>query len=200
MATNRFQRWLSKKNESLEESQEEASLPTLDDGITNVTDITPSDGLTVESKEHSVEHEIMKQAADHEADVSQHSHLATIAHVFEEGVSKLEKQRQLRALFHSGEFSEIDPLDSYNMDYTKVKSLPKDIAETLRSWHKRVDDLLDENEEIETSRSQSECESENEQALLAHVEHEQSEIEESIDTESLANTHNNDAIGITKKT
>lgn len=44
----------------------------------------------------------------------------------------------------SGEFSEVDPLDSYNMDYSSVKSLPLEAAATLRKWHKRVEALIED--------------------------------------------------------
>lgn len=49
----------------------------------------------------------------------------------------------MRDLFLGGDFSDIDPLDSYNMDYNAVKSLSQGVASTLRRWHQRIDDVLE---------------------------------------------------------
>lgn len=154
MATNRFQRWLTKKNESLDETQELCAPLTaqsddaLDSTNANSNVETISEPESDSNSTNQQPNELASQNAESEEQVTQDLPLTTIAHVFADGFSKQEKQQQLRALFHSDEFSGIDPLDSYNMDYTKVKSLPKDVADTLRSWHKRVEEVFDEDEDL----------------------------------------------------
>ncbi|WP_417883478.1 DUF3306 domain-containing protein [Vibrio rumoiensis] len=155
MVTNRFQRWLTKKNKSLEENQEvdvpitaQFDADALDLKTVTLNEETLTDSKTDSSlPSHQQPNDHTSHRDESEGETNQDLPLTTIAHVFSEGFSKQEKQQQLRALFHSDEFSDIDPLDSYNMDYTKVKSLPKDVADTLRSWHKRVEEVLDENED-----------------------------------------------------
>ncbi|MGV3000962.1 DUF3306 domain-containing protein [Vibrio sp. E150_018] len=154
MATNRFQRWLTKKNESLEETLEErqqldAPLTAQSDDALNSTDAN----LNATNQQPK---ELASKNAESEEQATQELPLTTIGHVFADGFSKQEKQQKLRALFHSDEFSGIDPLDSYNMDYTKVKSLPKDVADTLRSWHKRVEEVFEEDEELEVTHVEAE--------------------------------------------
>lgn len=162
MATNRFQRWLTKKNESLDETQDlVAPLTAQSDDALDSTDAN-SNAETIselESDSNSTNqqpNELASQNAESEEQATQDLPLTTIAHVFADGFSKQEKQQQLRALFHSDEFSGIDPLDSYNMDYTKVKSLPKDVADTLRSWHKRVEEVFDEDDDLEITHGEAE--------------------------------------------
>lgn len=162
MATNRFQRWLTKKNESLDETQDlGAPLTAQSDDALDSTDAN-SNAETIselESDSNSTNqqpNELASQNAESEEQATQDLPLTTIAHVFADGFSKQEKQQQLRALFHSDEFSGIDPLDSYNMDYTKVKSLPKDVADTLRSWHRRVEEVFDEDEDLEITHVEAE--------------------------------------------
>ncbi|GLT14001.1 DUF3306 domain-containing protein [Vibrio algivorus] len=156
MVTNRFQRWLTKKNESLEGSQEVgAQLTAQAEDVVDSTDANSNAETFIEPKTDSSisinqqPNAMTSQDDGSEGETTQDSSLTTIAHVFADGFSKQEKQQQLRALFHSDEFSGIDPLDSYNMDYTKVKSLSKDVAETLRSWHKRVEEVFDDDEALE---------------------------------------------------
>ncbi|MCF7353361.1 DUF3306 domain-containing protein [Vibrio sp. CK2-1] len=179
MATNRFQRWLSKKNESLEESQElDTPRTAQSEDALDSTDAHSNTETILESESesnstHQQPNELASQHAESEEQATQELPLTTIAHVFADGFSKQEKQQQLRALFHSDEFSGIDPLDSYNMDYTKVKSLPKDVADTLRSWHKRVEEVFDEDEDLEITHVEAE------KSELAQDDQASSEMEES---------------------
>lgn len=157
MATNRFQRWLTKKNESLDETQDlGAPLTAQSDDNLDSTDAnsnveTISELESDSNSTNQQPNELASQNAESEEQATQDLPLTTIAHVFADGFSKQEKQQQLRALFHSDEFSGIDPLDSYNMDYTKVKNLPKEVADTLRSWHKRVEEVFEEDEDLEVT-------------------------------------------------
>ncbi|HCH00882.1 MAG TPA: hypothetical protein DEV85_03200 [Vibrio sp.] len=179
MATNRFQRWLTKKNESLEETQDlGAPLTAQSDDALDSTDANSNAETIIESESESNStnqqpNELASQHAESEEQATQDLPMTTIAHVFADGFSKQEKQQQLRALFHSDEFSGIDPLDSYNMDYTKVKSLPKDVADTLRSWHKRVEEVFDEDEDLDITHVKAE------KPELAQDDQESFETEES---------------------
>lgn len=185
MATNRFQRWLTKKNESLEESQEsDGQLTAQSNGVLDSTEadsnaetiIEPESELNLSTNQST--NEISFQNDQDEIQATQDLPLTTIAHVFADGFSKQEKQQQLRALFHSDEFSGIDPLDSYNMDYTKVKSLPKEVADTLRSWHKRVEEVFEEDEDLEVTNVEPE------KPELAHSEKDPCETETNLNLES----------------
>ncbi|WP_153447106.1 hypothetical protein [Vibrio algicola] len=205
METNRFQRWLTKKNQHNNHSSGDHSAgdQSGDDSLSNIensaiSNIAPTSTLTSAPVANGVPKEsgfpkesgsleansatetnaasenvqtinperaglkpantlIVDEAGHNSSDLagsdsSCHSSLskpsiATVAHVFEQGFSKGDKKKQLRDLFLGGEFSDIDPLDSYNMDYSAVKSISQDVASTLRSWHKRIDDVLEPDEE-----------------------------------------------------
>ncbi|WP_413478822.1 DUF3306 domain-containing protein [Vibrio hibernica] len=153
MESNRFQRWLTKKNQQHQgkaetiESELELALSTEANSEASVDEECiddtngPDDIETVFTEALPVDQELNEEVLVQSSNVD--SSIATLAHVFEKGFAKGDKKKQLRDLFLGGDFSDIDPLDSYNMDYNAVKSLSQGVASTLRRWHQRIDDVLE---------------------------------------------------------
>lgn len=163
METNRFQRWLTKKNQ---QHQDKATNPeselefgsalsteaNLDICIGEecVDDVVDTDALPLDAETISAEILPVVEESNEKVSAQPLSNLgsptSTLAHVFEQGFAKGDKKKQLRDLFLGGDFSDIDPLDSYNLDYSAVKSLSQEVASTLRHWHQRIDDALEEDD------------------------------------------------------
>lgn len=61
-----------------------------------------------------------------------------VAELLTAGAEASVKKAALRKLFLSGEFSEVDALNDYDHDYKAVKTLSKEVAETLRGWAKEI--------------------------------------------------------------
>lgn len=66
-------------------------------------------------------------------------------------VDKAVKKAALRKLFMQPEFNVVDGLNDYDHDYSAVKPLATDVAETLRGWMKDVEENLEQPEELEES-------------------------------------------------
>ncbi|SEF97445.1 DUF3306 domain-containing protein [Vibrio hangzhouensis] len=66
-------------------------------------------------------------------------------------VDKAVKKAALRKLFMQPEFNVVDGLNDYDHDYSAVKPLATDVAETLRGWVKDVEENLEQHEELEES-------------------------------------------------
>jgi len=61
-------------------------------------------------------------------------------------VDKAVKKAALRKLFMQPEFNVVDGLNDYDHDYSAVKPLATEVAETLRGWVKDVEEHLEESE------------------------------------------------------
>ncbi|MGF1749575.1 DUF3306 domain-containing protein [Vibrio cionasavignyae] len=57
------------------------------------------------------------------------------------GLDKAAKKAALRKMFLSPEFNVVDRLNDYDHDYAAVKPLAAGVAETLREWVKKVEEL-----------------------------------------------------------
>lgn len=209
METNRFQRWLVKKNASteLKEPLADQNEKALRIGSSSSSKEECFEAIEAAKLEQDIEPQPVNETPQcHNNDEAQQQHkttpnlkadenisLATVAHVFEEGFSKVDKKQQLRDLFHGGLFSDVDPLDSYNLNYHLVKSLPKDVALTLRQWHQKAESML-EDEPRADSRSETvngdqdsdqdsdqDNHQDNQQEVSPPLESEDSELEEHID-------------------
>ncbi|MGR5175224.1 DUF3306 domain-containing protein [Vibrio mediterranei] len=66
-------------------------------------------------------------------------------------VDKAVKKAALRKLFMQPEFNVVDGLNDYDHDYSAVKPLATEVAETLRGWVKDVEENLEQHEELEES-------------------------------------------------
>lgn len=60
----------------------------------------------------------------------------SVAQLLVSEASESVKKAALRKMFLSEEFNVRDGLDDYDDDYSNLKSLSKDVAETLRDWVK----------------------------------------------------------------
>ena len=57
------------------------------------------------------------------------------------GLNKAAKKAALRKMFLSPEFNVVDRLNDYDHDYAAVKPLAAGVAETLREWVNKVEEL-----------------------------------------------------------
>jgi hypothetical protein len=64
-------------------------------------------------------------------------------------VDKAVKKAALRKLFMQPEFNVVDGLNDYDHDYSAVKPLATEVAETLRGWVKDIDEKLETGEEFQ---------------------------------------------------
>ncbi|WP_117235440.1 DUF3306 domain-containing protein [Vibrio maerlii] len=76
----------------------------------------------------------------------------SIASLLTSDADKSIKKAALRKLFLSEEFNQVDRLNDYDHDYSSVKPLASEVAETLRGW---VKEQIEENEEDESVEANS---------------------------------------------
>ena len=74
----------------------------------------------------------------------------SVAALLASQASQQVKKAALRKLFLSGEFSEVDRLNDYDHDYSKVKSLSTEVAQGLRDWLNKADDKPEDKPGSET--------------------------------------------------
>lgn len=77
---------------------------------------------------------------DSKAQESANEQPQSVAALLASEASQQVKKAALRKLFLSGEFSEVDRLNDYDHDYSKVKSLSTEVAQGLRDWLNKADD------------------------------------------------------------
>ncbi|MFA0438864.1 hypothetical protein BCU70_11915 [Vibrio sp. 10N.286.49.C2] len=70
------------------------------------------------------------------------------------GLDKAAKKAALRKMFLSPEFNVVDRLNDYDHDYASVKPLAAGVADTLRQWINKVEEL-DADEEVEETETQT---------------------------------------------
>lgn len=82
----------------------------------------------------------------------------SVAALLASEASQQVKKAALRKLFLSGEFSEVDRLNDYDHDYSKVKSLSTEVAQGLREWLNKADDKPEDEpgSEAQTVHNESE--------------------------------------------
>ncbi len=67
-------------------------------------------------------------------------------------VDKAVKKAALRKMFMSPEYNVVDGLNDYDHDYSAVKPLASDVAETLRGWIKNVADETEPQEPVASAQ------------------------------------------------
>ncbi|NHH84954.1 DUF3306 domain-containing protein [Cobetia sp. MB87] len=72
---------------------------------------------------------------------------ADISAFMQSGVDPALRQRALRRIFMGGEHSVRDGLDDYDQDFSKVRPLAEGVADTLRSWTRKVEEGLEKLDE-----------------------------------------------------
>ncbi|MGF1774800.1 DUF3306 domain-containing protein [Vibrio wakamikoensis] len=152
MANSFLSRWSQRKLEEQSEQQAEPEVSTVegeqaelsateDDVVLNA----PTDSLEAESE---VKAEI-KTTVDTEEDELSISQLLANTEV-----DRAVKKAALRKLFMQPEFNVVDGLNDYDHDYSAVKPLASEVAETLRGWVKEIDEKLEMGEELQESTAQ----------------------------------------------
>ncbi|MCK8067435.1 DUF3306 domain-containing protein [Cobetia sp. 1CM21F] len=79
---------------------------------------------------------------------------ADISAFMQNGVDPALRQRALRRIFMGGEHSVRDGLDDYDQDFSQMRPLADGVADTLRSWTRKVEEglgKLDEASETPTA-------------------------------------------------
>lgn len=137
MANNFLSRWSQRKLEeqSLDKTeQESASLEK------------------VQEVEHSLDESVAELEGEHEDTASESEpevegeELSISQLLANTEVDKAVKKAALRKLFMQPEFNVVDGLNDYDHDYSAVKPLATEVAETLRGWVKDVEEHLEESE------------------------------------------------------
>lgn len=68
---------------------------------------------------------------------------AVISAFMQSGVDPALRQRALRRIFMGGEHSVRDGLDDYDQDFSQMRPLAEGVADTLRSWTRKVEEGLE---------------------------------------------------------
>ncbi len=133
MATSFLSRWSKRKLEESSQHDEEitpiAETEQSEDCVTALSNADESsDALNVNE---------VSQAPDINANVeTEKPEEMSVAQLLVSEASESVKKAALRKMFLSEEFNVRDGLDDYDDDYSNLKSLSKDVAETLRDWVK----------------------------------------------------------------
>ncbi|GAL36620.1 hypothetical protein JCM19240_2689 [Vibrio maritimus] len=145
MANSFLSRWSQRKLEEQSEQQTEPEILPVDDEQAELSgaedDVVldePSDSLESEP-EVKTETETTVDTEEGELSISQ-----LLANT---EVDKVVKKAALRKLFMQPEFNVVDGLNDYDHDYSAVKPLATEVAETLRGWVKDIDEKLETEEE-----------------------------------------------------
>lgn len=141
MANSFLSRWSQRKLEEQSEHQTEPEVSTVEDEQAELSvaeDDVPTDSLEPES-EVKAETETAVDKEEGELSISQ-----LLANT---EVDKAVKKAALRKLFMQPEFNVVDGLNDYDHDYSAVKPLATEVAETLRGWVKEIDEKLETGEE-----------------------------------------------------
>ncbi|MBR9754659.1 MULTISPECIES: DUF3306 domain-containing protein [Cobetia] len=72
---------------------------------------------------------------------------ADISAFMQNGVDPALRQRALRRIFMGGEHSVRDGLDDYDQDFSQMRPLAEGVADTLRSWTRKVEEGLEKLDE-----------------------------------------------------
>ncbi|WP_339927064.1 DUF3306 domain-containing protein [uncultured Cobetia sp.] len=72
---------------------------------------------------------------------------ADISAFMQSGVNPTLRQRALRRIFMGGEHSVRDGLDDYDQDFSQMRPLAEGVADTLRSWTRKVEEGLEKLDE-----------------------------------------------------
>jgi hypothetical protein len=145
-----FERLLHKHTSPVEETQEleaEAKVTDLKDTPdTHSAAVIEGDLSELEQAEIEFSHDVAKrdETSDEEASDDSSSGNAMSKLLASKASPEL-KKRALRSLFFSGQFSEVDPLNDYQQDFSQVKTLSSEIADTLRRWSiEKIEEIEDE--------------------------------------------------------
>ncbi|MDN3696864.1 DUF3306 domain-containing protein [Vibrio cortegadensis] len=164
MATNFLSRWSQRKLSNKEEPVDKVDLDVGNEVVPDALGMneTDSDLIATELNTITTGPNTSKESGVNETGYLESDHPETessgdvvdasvtdlpIAELLTTGAEASVKKAALRKLFLSGEFSEVDALNDYDHDYKAVKTLSKEVAETLRGWAKEI--IEDDPEDID---------------------------------------------------
>lgn len=177
MASDFLKRWSQRKlqedtkQQTLLTSEENSLLSEENTDIVNIADTDAIENTGVYENADVCESQSSKEPPLEDEEPSGEPSVATL---LSKGAETAVKKAALRKLFLSGEFSEVDALNDYDYDYSKVGNLTEEAAEKLRGWVKeQLDEETEEegNQEItKKDRGSKENESTSSEELLPQSE------------------------------
>ncbi|WP_104399757.1 DUF3306 domain-containing protein [Vibrio penaeicida] len=164
MASDFLKRWSQRK---LQDDEEQASVINQEHNtsgsevlVADVNAVDIADANLIEDTDVD-ESKTSKESLLEDDDPSGEPSVATL---LSKGAETAVKKAALRKLFLSGEFSEVDALNDYDHDYSKVGNLTQEAAEKLRGWVKEKLDETNEEEKNQAIAMQDKVLKENEDA------------------------------------
>ncbi|OIQ26329.1 DUF3306 domain-containing protein [uncultured Vibrio sp.] len=135
MANNFLSRWSQRK------LTEDSAEPCAQEVVSSQDDESQSkEDTIVEAKyndQQDAPSDTEASAKDHSGESAEKSEdEISIASMLTSDIDPLVKKAALRKLFLSEEFNQVDALNDYDHDYSAVKSLTSDVAQSLREWMK----------------------------------------------------------------
>ena len=173
MASDFLKRWSQRKLQEDDKpqtsltSEENCLLGEEDADIANIADTDAIENTGVFENADACESQSSKEPPLEDEEPS-------VATLLSKGAETAVRKAALRKFFLSGEFSEVDALNDYDHDYSKVGNLTQEAAEKLRGWVKeQLDEETEEegNQEItKKDRGAKENESTSSEELLPQSE------------------------------
>ncbi|GMQ46547.1 DUF3306 domain-containing protein [Vibrio sp. 10N] len=153
MANSFLSRWSQRKLEEQSQRQDEPEEVVASDEELVAPSALASDSEAPETPDMASDNQEL--AIDNDIDVDsekgEESELTISQLLANTEVDKAIKKAALRKLFMQPEFNVVDGLNDYDHDYSAVKPLASEVAETLRGWVKDIEENLEQQEEIEGS-------------------------------------------------
>ncbi|GLQ70696.1 DUF3306 domain-containing protein [Vibrio penaeicida] len=176
MASDFLKRWSQRKlqeddkQQTLLTSEEYSLLDKEDEDIVDIADAEAIEETDVYENAGACESKTSTELPLEDEDPSDEPSVATL---LSKGAETAVKKAALKKLFLSGKFSEVDALNDYDHDYSKVGNLTQEAAEKLRGWVKEQldEETEEENKEIaKKDRELKENESTSSEELLPQSE------------------------------
>ncbi|ASI90918.1 DUF3306 domain-containing protein [Vibrio mediterranei] len=146
MASSFLSRWSQRK---LDENKDELELDALPES--NEVDAVSEGNAESEVEREQAEHEECSSKGEKSLDSEvpeKPEELSVSQLLANPEVDKAVKKAALRKMFMSPEYNVVDGLNDYDHDYSAVKPLASDVAETLRGWIKNVADETESEEPV----------------------------------------------------
>ncbi len=184
-ASNGFlSRWSKRKLEEKESVTDEQALVSDHQAESKPIAETEVSQDTNESMEKEVPQFDQQQSVE---EPNQTEGEQSIASLLTSDAEKSIKKAALRKLFLSEEFNQVDRLNDYDHDYSSVKPLATEVAETLRGWVKEQIEESEEEDAVEESRDELTTEQADELQQGSSEQPSEAQAENNLDEELTAN-------------
>lgn len=150
MASSFLSRWSQRK---LDENKDELELDALPES--NEVDAVSEGNAESEVEREQAEHEECSAEGEKSlnSEVPEKPEELSVSQLLANPeVDKAVKKAALRKMFMSPEYNVVDGLNDYDHDYSAVKPLASDVAETLRGWIKNVADETEPEEPVASTQ------------------------------------------------